>query len=129
MLIAGILTEIVPTGEYQRVELDGRVQVIPESYQETDPPDYPIWRWFTAPIEVLGGPDSLIVIVIIVFILFVGSAFAVLDEAGILRSVIAGIVDRFDERRHLLLAIICLFFMLLGALSSASLKKSSRWCR
>lgn len=115
MLIAGILTEIIPTGEYQRVELEDRVQIIPDSYQEIDPPDYPIWRWFTAPIEVLGGPDSLIVIVIIVFILFVGSAFAVLDEAGILRSVIAGIVARFDKRRHLLLAIICLFFMLLGA--------------
>ncbi|MGD8822460.1 MAG: hypothetical protein PVG63_05095, partial [Anaerolineales bacterium] len=116
MLIAGILTKVVPTGEYQRVQIGDRVQVLPDSYQPIDPPDYPIWRWFTAPIEVLGGPDALIVIVIIVFILFVGSAFAVLDESGILESVIAGIVDRFEDRRHLLLAIISLLFMLLGAL-------------
>jgi uncharacterized ion transporter superfamily protein YfcC len=115
ILIAGILTKVVPTGEYQRVEMDDRVQVVPGSYQAVDPPNYPIWRWFTAPVEVLGGPDSLIVIVIIFFILFVGSAFAVLDEAGILESVISGIVKRFDQRRRVLLAIISLFFMLLGS--------------
>ena len=78
-------------------------------------PDYPIWRWFTAPIEVLWGPDNLVVITIIVFILLVSGAFAVLDKSGILQNALAGIVKRFGKRKYLLLLVISFFFMLLGA--------------
>ena len=115
MIIAGVLTRVLPTGLYERQVVDGRTIITPDSYQAVARPDYPIWRWFTAPIEVLWGPDNLVVITIIVFILLVGGAFAVLDKSGILKNALASIVRRFGKRKYLLLLIISFFFMMLGA--------------
>ena len=115
MILAGVLTLVVPTGNYTRVAMEGREVIDPASFTLQPKLDYPIWRWFIAPFEVLGGPDGLTIIVIIIFLMMVGAAFAVLDGSGILRAVIANIVARFGGRKYLLLAIISLFFMLLGA--------------
>jgi len=115
MIVAGILTRIIPTGEYQRIDLDGRESIVADSYAITERPDYPIWRWFTAPLEVLVGPDSLTIIVIIVFILMVGVAFAIMDKSGILKAALARIVRRFGGQKYTLLLVICFFFMALGA--------------
>lgn len=115
MILAGILTRAVPGGSFTRYEEAGRILIDPNSYQQTARPDYPVWRWLTAPIEVLWGDDSLLVIVISLFILMVGGAFAVLEESGILRSALGGIVARFGDRKYTLLLLITLFFMVLGA--------------
>lgn len=116
MILAGILTRVVPAGSYERTVADGRQVVLPGTFRAIPAPDYPVWRWFTAPVDVLGGPDGLSVIMIIVFILLVGGSFAILDGTGILRASVAGIVRRFQGRRLHLLAVVTLFFMLLGAL-------------
>ncbi|MEN8242349.1 MAG: Na+/H+ antiporter NhaC family protein [Chloroflexota bacterium] len=115
MIAAGILTLVIPAGSYQRITQDGRELINAESFQFIQQPDYPIWRWLTAPVEVLGGPDGLIVIVIIVFILMVGGAFAVLDHAGILKAGIAKLVRAFGGKKYLLLVVISFVFMALGA--------------
>ena len=57
MLLSGILTRVVPVGSFARFEEAGRILIDPESYQAAAQPDYPIWRWLTAPIEVLWGDD------------------------------------------------------------------------
>ncbi|MBT3391048.1 MAG: YfcC family protein [Chloroflexi bacterium] len=115
MMVAGVLTIIVPAGRYERIAQGGRELINADSFQFVEQPDYPIWRWFTAPVEVLGGSDGLIVIVIIFFILMVGGAFAVLDRVGILKAGIAKIVRAFGGKKYLLLLVISFFFMLLGA--------------
>ncbi|NIP44712.1 MAG: hypothetical protein GWN61_25955, partial [candidate division Zixibacteria bacterium] len=84
MILAGILTIFIPSGSYERSVIDGREIIIPGSYHRIPPPDYPIWRWFTAPVEVLWGPDSLTIIVIIVFILIVSGAFTIMQRSGVL---------------------------------------------
>ncbi len=115
MIVAGVLTRVVPAGTYTRVTTNGLETIDPASYTITARPDYPIWRWFTAPFEVLGGPDGLTIITIIVFLMMVGGAFAVLDKTGILRVAIGGLVRRFGGRKYVLLMAITLFFMLIGA--------------
>jgi len=115
ILIAGVLTRVVPAGEYLRLTEAGRELISPESFRFTDKPDYPIWRWFTAPVEVLWGEDSTLVIVISLFVLMVGGAFAVLDKSGILKAGLGRIVVRFGDRKYALLLLISLFFMALGA--------------
>ena len=72
MICAGILTRIIPAGAYNRIIVDGREIIDVNSFQFITDINYPIFRWFTAPIEVLGSPDGLTVIVIICFILFIG---------------------------------------------------------
>jgi uncharacterized ion transporter superfamily protein YfcC len=116
MLAAGMLTLVIPAGSYTRLEQDGRQVIDPASFRYIERPAYPAWRWLTAPLEVLAGPDAVIVITIILFILMVGGAFAVLDASGILRAGIDGLVRRFGERKYTLLLVVSFFFMALGAL-------------
>lgn len=115
MMIAGILTRVIPAGQYSRLEVDGRETIDPESFQFVDRPAYPIWRWFAAPLEVLGSESGLTIIVIIVVLFFAGGAFAVLDKTGTLRAFIGRIVRRFRDRKYVLLWLVSLAFMFLGA--------------
>jgi len=116
MLAAGVLTLVVPAGAYTRTtQADGREMIDPNSYTAIPKPDYPIWRWLAAPLEVLGTKDGLTIITIILFLLIVGVAFALLDRSGVLKAAIARIVARFGTRKYVLLLVISFFFMLLGA--------------
>ena len=83
----------------QRHGGEGKEEVIePDACRQTELPDYPAWRWLTAPVEVLWGPDSLTIITILVFVLMVGSAFAVMDRSGILKAAIGRIVRAFGRQ-------------------------------
>jgi uncharacterized ion transporter superfamily protein YfcC len=115
MMVAGILTRIVPTGHYALVEVDGRQVIDANSFTLTERPNYPIWRWFTAPFEVLGAEGNITVIAIILFILLVGVAFAVMDKSGILKSVISRIIKTFGRRKYAMMLVITFFFTALGA--------------
>ena len=115
MVAAGVLTLVVPAGSFDRIVQDGREAVVPGSYQQIEAPEYPIWRWLTAPVEVLWAKDGLTVIMIILFLLMVGASFAILDKSGILKSVIDRIVGRLGHRKYLLLLVVSFFFMLIGA--------------
>lgn len=114
MIIAGMLTRIIPAGQYTRSEVDGRTVIEPNSFTFTVRPDYPVWSWFVAPFEVLGGPDGLTVIGIVLFILLVGVAFAIMDKSGILKAAIPSLVRVFGGRKIILLLVITLAFMSLG---------------
>jgi len=116
MIGAGILAATIPSGLYERVKGDFGPQVVPNTYHVIEKPDYPVWRWLTAPFEVLASGDGLQAIVIIVFIMIVGGAFAVLDKASVLKEAVSLIAKRFSSRRYLLLALITLFFMGIGSL-------------
>ena len=115
MIAAGIMTRIVPTGSYERYVLDGRLTIDPASFHYTDVELYPVWRWFTAPIEVLWSDDGLMVIAIILFILIIGGSISVLNESHLLHYVLAKMVKRYSSRKYGLMAIIVLVFMLFGA--------------
>ena len=115
MMLAGLLTLIIPAGHYARSTLEGREVIDPASFQIVPKPDYPIWRWFTAPLEVLAGPNALTLITIILFILMVGASFAVLEYSGVIKDVLGRLVSRFGARKEVLLLVIAFFFALLGA--------------
>ena len=115
MMVAGILTLVIPAGQYTRIQVDGRETIDPASFQLIQSPNYPIWRWFIAPFEVLGSSSGLTVIVIIVVLFFAGGAFAVMDKTGTLRAFIGSIVRRFSGRKYTLLWMVSLAFMFLGA--------------
>ena len=115
MMITGVLTLVIPAGRYIRTEQAGREVIDPQSFQFIERPDYPFWRWFTAPLEVLATPDGVLVMVIIGFILMVGGAFAILDHCGIMQEGVGRIVRTFGLRKYQLLLVVSFFFMALGA--------------
>lgn len=118
MIVAGVLTRVIPTGSFQRLDpTDSTSAIIPGSFKLTSQAPLAVWHWFTAPIEVLwkNGSESIKLISIILFILLVSSAFAVLDKSGILQSLLGKIVTKFGGRKYVLLLAVSFFFMLMGA--------------
>ncbi len=115
IITVGILTRVVPTGSYDRQIVDGKEILIQNSFHLTDVAKLPIYRWFTAPVEVMGSADGAVIIVIIFFLLAVSIAFSLLEKSDIMSLFISKIVKKFSRMKYLLMAIIVFFFMLLGA--------------
>ncbi len=115
MIVSGILTLVLPSGQYERVIVDGRTMIVADSYNAIDKPDYPVWRWITAPAEVLGAPGNIAVITIILFIIFVSGSIAILEGAGVMKDLVARLVERFRQRKYLLMAIMIFMFMFLAS--------------
>jgi uncharacterized ion transporter superfamily protein YfcC len=115
MMVAGVLTLVIPAGAYTRIIVDGRETIDPDSFRAIPRPDYPLWRWFLAPIEVLGAPGNVILITIGLFLFFVGGSFAVLERCGLIHALLARVIARFSAHKYALLLVIAFLFMLMGA--------------
>ena len=116
MIFSGVLTKVLPAGMYDRVVEGSRTLVKDGTYREIAKPAYPVWRWLTAPFEVLiFGPDNVTPIVLIFFIAIVGGSISVLESAGILRNLVNMLVARFSKRKYLLIALIIFFFMFIAS--------------
>ena len=115
MMAAGVLTHIIPAGAFEKVMVDGKESIVPGTFQFTGEGGYPIWRWFTAPIEVLWSSDAVTVISIILFIFIIGGVFTVLDKSGMLQYIMDSLVERFRDSKYKLMAVLILFFMLFGS--------------
>ena len=116
MIFVGVLTRVIPAGQYDRVIIEGREVINENSFQYVqDTNKLPIYRWFTAPFEVLSGEDSLVIIVIIIFLLFIGGSINILNQSNVLGAIIGKIVAKFGEKKYMLMAIMLLIFMAFGA--------------
>lgn len=111
----GIVTYFIPSGSYQYQIVDGVKTIIPDTFSYTDQGNIAFYRIFTAPFEVLAAEGNAIVIAIIVFLLIIGGSITVLNKVGIIEFVIYKIIDKFKDRKYVLLAVITLIFMSIGA--------------
>jgi len=115
MIVSGALTKVMPAGMYDRVVEEGRTLVVNGSYREIQRPTYPFWRWFTAPFEILAGPENLTPIVLIVFISVIGGSITILEYAGVMEALINFLVARFSNRKYLLISVMICFFMAISS--------------
>ncbi len=115
MLASGVLTRVLPAGSYERIQEEERTLIVPGSYSAQTAPDYPPWRWITAPLEVLASSDNLALITIILFLLFVGGAITILEKASVMDHLLQGLVQRFRRQKYRLMRIIILAFMFLAS--------------
>ncbi|MCG8454292.1 MAG: hypothetical protein MI717_14060 [Spirochaetales bacterium] len=122
ILVSGILTRTLAPGEYERVLMDGRTSVVQGSFQYLDAQDasmvrqsQPIWRWFTAPIEVFWGDNALTVAVIGAFLFFVGGSFTIIEKVGVMEAVLVRAVERFSHRKYHLMALVIAGIMVLSS--------------
>jgi len=116
MMVAGVLGNILPSGRYDRVMVDGKESIVDGTFKFIEAVKLPIYRWFTAPIEVLWSVDAATVIVILLFVLLIGASFSVLQKSGILNAMLEGVIRKYAGDKYRLLAIISLCFMLFGSL-------------
>jgi len=113
IITAGILTYVIPAGEYARDILG---QIIPDTYSELPLDEgYPIWRWFTAPFEVLGSSDGISIIMISLFLVILGGTFTLMDKTGGIAVILKRLIARYKDKKYTLLRVVVLAFMLFGA--------------
>lgn len=111
LVIATIITYIVPTGEYTRSDVDGRNVVVPDTYQTIE----------SSPITLMGLITSIHTGMvdsapIIFFVLIIGGTLGVLSATGAVEALIATASRKFAKKEKWLIPIIMLFFALAGTL-------------
>jgi len=116
LTVTGILTRIIPSGEYDRVIHENRTIIEDGSYHIVEKEPVPVFRWYTSIIEVFWGDNKLTVIVLVLFISFLGASFTILEKGRILSTIISLVAARFAKRKYLLMAAIILLMMLLSSL-------------
>jgi uncharacterized ion transporter superfamily protein YfcC len=116
IIAVGILTQVIPTGSYDRLSQDGRETIVPDSFRFTQAARFPAWHWLTAPVEVLWSADGPTIIVIVFFILAVSAAFSLLEKSDVMTFAISKVVKKFGHIKYLLMAVVIFFFMLTGAI-------------
>ncbi len=115
MIVSGIMTRVVPSGSYERYEVGGITMINPDSFQYVEKIALPVYRWFTAPFEVLASPNAPVIIVLILLITFIGGGYEILNRIGVFREIIANIVKRYGANRYLLICAVSLVFMFFGS--------------
>lgn len=88
-----LLTWIVPAGEFDRVEQQGRTMVLPGSYQAVEAHPQGLGAFLMAPIRGFVGAAQ-----IIAFVLLVGGAFSMLARTGAIDAGLRSLVDLTRRR-------------------------------
>ncbi|QQK81868.1 YfcC family protein [Salicibibacter cibi] len=110
LVLAFIAAYILPSGAYERVEEDGITQIVPNSYQFTEPDAVTLLDAFSAiPRGVVDSAD------IIFLILTVGGVVAIIESTG---AINAGINSLIKKTKGNISAIIITFCLIFATISS-----------
>jgi uncharacterized ion transporter superfamily protein YfcC len=96
VVLVALATWIVPGGEYERVEKDGRLVPVADSYHTVAPQPQGLAALFVSPIR--GFADAAN---IIAFVLLMGGVFAIVEKTGAVSSGIRALSDRFERKKTL----------------------------
>lgn len=111
IVIAVLLTYLLPAGEYTRVEMNGRNVVDPASFKLVE----------SSPVNLLGLVKSIHTGMvetanIIFFVLIIGGVFGVLTATGAIEALIVTLSRKIGNQEKLLIPIVMLFFGIGGSL-------------
>ena len=117
MGFVGVLTQVLPRGEYQVIEKDGYEQIIDGTYTELEDYKMPIWKIFLAPILCFTSSYAGTGILIIVMVVLIGGAFLILDKCGVMKYMMASLIKKFSKRKYTLMAIVIFCCMALSSVA------------
>lgn len=116
MVLAIILTYVIPRGEYGVNVIDGEEVIDYTTYNRLDGVSgINIFKGIFAPFLLLASSDGITVIMLCVFLVVIAAAFQAMNDCGGIRVIISRIINRFKTKRFLLLCIISFIFMAFGA--------------
>ena len=117
MIVAYILTAVIPGGSYARIEdQSGNMIIDTAAGFSSVEGGIPFWKWILSPFLVLGASGSGTLIAVIVFLLVIGGVFNCLDKCGLMAYILNKTANRFGKVRYKLMSVVVLFFMALGSL-------------
>ncbi|MFZ4520060.1 MAG: YfcC family protein [Bacteroidales bacterium] len=108
-----ILTWIIPAGQFDRHEYNGRLVVVPGTYHAVDPKPQGFMELFTAPIKGMMSASQIIALV-----LLIGGAFGIVSKTGAINAGLAGVVEATRKNpaiKRYIIPIIMVLFSIAGA--------------
>ena len=112
LVVVGALTQLLPRGEFQ---VDENGSVIAGTYTLHPEFKLPLWKVAASPILAFTSSKASVGAAIIAIIILVGGTFLILDRIGVLKYMMAVIVNKFEKRRYVLIAVMVLFGMFLSS--------------
>lgn len=117
MIVAYILSAVIPGGSYGRIEdASGNIIIDTAAGFSAVEGGIPFWKWILSPLLVLTASGNGTLIAVIIFLLVIGGVFSSLDKCGLMAYILNKTANRFAAVRYKLMAIVVLFFMALGSL-------------
>lgn len=109
VVIVGIMTYLIPSGEFQRVDVDGRLMVIPDTFSQ-------VAKTPIAPFDIVTAiPRGMQAAAQIVFYIFlVGGAFGVIRATGAIDAGINRLVRKIGKNDRFLIPAVMILFSVLG---------------
>lgn len=111
----GILTQVIPCGEYEIITQDGHEAIVDGTYTVLEDYKMPVWKIILSPILALGSSQATTGITIIVMIFLIGGAFLILDKCGVLKYIMATLIKKFSHKKYFLLAAVTFVCMVLSS--------------
>ncbi|TWK30891.1 hypothetical protein CHCC20372_2823 [Bacillus paralicheniformis] len=110
IILAALASYFIPSGEFERVEEDGRTVIVQQSYTQTDAGPVGFFEMFKA------IPEGMIQSADIIFYIFlIGGAFGIIHQTGMIRAGVHVLVQRLKRRGFLLIPVTMFVFSIGGA--------------
>ncbi|MHC0552262.1 YfcC family protein [Salinicoccus sp. CNSTN-B1] len=109
VIIAAVLSYVVPAGEFERVEVGERTEVVPGSYAGVEQSPVTFFELFKAiPTGLIDGAS------IIFYIFLVGGAFGIVRATGAIEAAIQKVMVAVKGNERLMIPVIMFVFSVLG---------------
>lgn len=113
LIIFLILTWIIPAGEFERREYNGRQIVVPGTYHHVASQPQGVMEFFTAPIRGMMAASQIIALV-----LLIGGAFGIVTRTGAINAGLASVLEATRKNpaiKRFIIPIVMFLFSLAGA--------------
>lgn len=114
LLLAFLASFVLPSGTYERAEVNGITQVVPDSFQYIDAEPLSIMDVFSSIQIGLAGAGSIIFLIIIV-----GGIIRVIEYTGAIHSGIHSLIQKSKGNHNLLIFTFCTIFAVISSMGVA----------
>ncbi len=111
----GFLTQVMPRGEYEITTTDGHEAIVDGTYKVLEDYKMPIWKIILSPILCFGSAQAGTGLAIILIIVLIGGSFLILDKCGVLKYIMATLIERYSHKKYRLMAVVIFVCMLLSS--------------
>lgn len=110
IIIAAVLTYIIPAGSYDTVEVNGRSVIDPETFKFTENNPVGLLELFSdIHTGMVNGANTIF------FVLIIGGVFGIISATGALDTFIMSFAKKMANREKLIIPVLMLFFAMCGA--------------
>ena len=110
MVAAIVMTFVLPKSEFI---YEGEKVIGVTSLDEKG--GIPIWKGILSPFLLLGADGGIAIIMLCIFLLVIAGAFQAMNDNNGIKVIVSRIINKFKDKKFLLLCVIALIFMVFGA--------------